>query len=112
MADGDDDICEVRITAPELGWLVDHTRRLVEDRLVACGQHEATVRSIYRWQGAVEDDTEARVALHTQRRHVPEIVRRTTDAHPDEVPGIIVVPVLDGHPDYLRWVRAETDPGG
>lgn len=104
----DDDVCEVRITAPELGWLTDHTRRLVEDRLVACGQHESTVRSIYRWQGAIEDDTEARVALHTVRRHVPEIIRRTTEAHPDDVPGIIVVAVVDGQPEYLRWVRDET----
>lgn len=109
MLDSDADICEIRITAPDLGLLVAHTRRLVEDRLVACGQHETTVRSIYRWRGSIEDDTEARVALHTQRRHVPEIIRRTTDAHNDDVPGIIVVAVVDGNPEYLQWVRDETD---
>ncbi|MGI8752413.1 MAG: divalent-cation tolerance protein CutA [Acidimicrobiales bacterium] len=109
MPGSDTDICEIRITAPDPEWLVAHTRRLVSDGLVACGQHETTVRSIYRWQGSIEDDTEARVALHTQRRHVPEIIRRTTDAHPDDVPGIIVVPVVDGQPDYLQWVRDSTD---
>lgn len=109
MLDSDADICEIRITAPDPGWLVAHTRRLVEDRLVACGQHETTVRSIYRWRGSIEDDTEARVALHTQRRHVGEIIKRTTDAHPDDVPCIIVVAVVDGKAEYLQWVRDETD---
>lgn len=104
------DLCEVKITAPDLDWLITHTRRLVDARLVACGQHEATIRSVYRWQGAVEDDAEARVALHTRRSHVAEIIRRTLDAHPDDVPGIIVVPLVDGNPAYLRWVLDETEP--
>lgn len=106
-----DDICEVRISAADLDWLATHTRQLVEDRLVACGQHDATIRSIYRWHGAIEDDTEARVSLHTRLALVPEIIRRTVAAHADEVPGIIVVPVTDGNPAYLQWIRDETpDP--
>lgn len=104
----DDDLCEVRITGPSLDWLIGHTRSLVNDRLVACAQHEATIRSIYRWQGNVEDDSEARAALHTRRQHVPEIISRTIAAHPDDVPGIIVLPVIDGNPPYLQWVRDET----
>ncbi|MGH9129012.1 MAG: divalent-cation tolerance protein CutA [Acidimicrobiales bacterium] len=108
MPTDDDDPCEVRITASSLDWLVDHTRQLVGDRLVACGQHETTIRSIYRWQGAIEDDTEARVALHTTHRCVPEIIRRTQAAHSDDVPGIIVLPIVDGNPDYLQWLREQT----
>ncbi len=105
-----DDPCEVRITAGDLEWLAEHTRTLLADRFVACGQHETTIRSIYRWQGAIEDGTEARVALHTTQRHVPEIIRRTTAAHTNDVPGIIVLPIVDGNPDYLQWVRDETNP--
>ena len=108
----DDDICEVRITAPTLDWLAAHTRQLVEDRLAACGQHDPAIRSIYRWRGAIEDDTEARVSLHTRRQLVPEIIRRTIEAHPDELPGIIVVPIIDANPAYLQWVRAETPTPG
>ncbi len=104
----DDDICEVRITAANLDWLAAHTRTLIEDRLVACGQHETTVRSLYRWEGSIADEPEARVALHTRRQRVPEIIARTTAAHPDDVAGIIVVPVVDGNPPYLQWVRDET----
>ncbi len=47
-----DAICEVVITADDEDWLLELTRALVRDRLVACGQHITPVRSIYRWQGA------------------------------------------------------------
>ena len=32
-------ICEVIITADSEDWLINSTRSLIEDRLVACGQH-------------------------------------------------------------------------
>jgi periplasmic divalent cation tolerance protein len=59
------EICEVIITADNPEWLLDFTRSLVRDRLAACGQHVLSIRSIYRWQGAIEDEREIRVALHT-----------------------------------------------
>ena len=71
-----DEICEVVITGPDAEWLAEFTRAIVADRLAACGQNIAHVRSIYRWQGAIEDASEARVALHTRRELVPAIVAR------------------------------------
>ena len=44
-------ICEVIITAGNEDWLISFTRSLVEDRLVACGQHIVPIRSVYRWDG-------------------------------------------------------------
>ncbi len=60
------DICEVIVTADDPDWLVSFTRSIVEDRLCACAQHVAPIHSIYRWEGEIQDDTEARVALHTR----------------------------------------------
>ena len=104
------DICEVIITADDPEWLAAFTRTLVDERLAACGQNLTAIRSIYRWKGAVEDDAEARVALHTRAELVPRIVERTKQAHSYEVPCLIALPVVDGNPDYLDWVRAETAP--
>jgi periplasmic divalent cation tolerance protein len=103
-----EDLCELCITAANPEWLAAFVRRLVEDRLCACGHNFPSIRSIYRWLGAVHDESEARVALHTRRALVPEIVRRTKDEHPDEVPGIFVLPIIDGSADYLQWIRDET----
>ncbi len=103
-----DDICEVVITAADPEWLAQFTRRLVEDRLAACGHQIAAIRSIYRWDGAVQDDPEARVALHTRTALVDAIVARADAEHPYEVPCVIALPVVAANPAYAAWVVAET----
>lgn len=102
------EICEVVVTASSADWLAEFTRRLVDDRLAACGQNIASIRSIYRWDGAVQDDPEARVALHTRASLVPHIVKRANDEHPYDVPCVIAMPVIAGNPAYIEWVLAET----
>lgn len=102
------EICEVIITAPNADWLADFTRRLIDDRLAACGHNIAAIRSIYRWQGATHDEHEARVALHTRAELVPAIVQRADAEHPYEVPCVIATPVIAGNPAYVQWVLDET----
>jgi periplasmic divalent cation tolerance protein len=101
-------ICEVIITADNEEWLITFTRSLVEDRLVACGQHIAPIRSVYRWDGTIHDDREIRVALHTRGSLVPAIIDRVKRAHPYEVPCVLALPVETGNPDYIAWVVRET----
>ena len=102
--------CEVVITASDADWLAGFTRALVEERLAACGHQIAAVRSIYRWDGAVQDDPEARVALHTRLSLVPSIVDRADREHPYDVPCVIALPIAAGNPAYLDWIVAETRP--
>jgi periplasmic divalent cation tolerance protein len=104
----DTDVVEVVVTGPDADWLAGCTRTLVEERLAACGHQSAAIRSVYRWQGAVHDEPEARVALHTRRSLVPALAARTRELHPYDVPCVIALPVVGGDPDYLRWVVAET----
>lgn len=107
-ADVDEDCCEIVITDADPERLVALTRTLVEERLVACGQHVAPIRSVYRWEGAVHDDVEARVALHTRRSLVDAVVTRATELHEYEVPCVLAVPLVGGNPAYLRWVHEQT----
>jgi periplasmic divalent cation tolerance protein len=107
----DSRVCEVVITAADAGWLAELTRELVDDRLVACGHHIEVIRSIYRWDGEVHDDPEARVNLHTRLDLVDRIVERVNERHPYDVPCVIALPVVAGNPEYLAWVEAETRPG-
>ena len=104
----DEEFCEVVITADEAGWLAGFTRTLVEERLAACGHVIPAIRSLYRWEGAVHDEPEARVALHTRRSLVDAIVERTRELHPYDVPCVIALPLVDGNPAYLDWLAAET----
>ena len=102
------DCCEVVVTADDAGWLAGFTRTLVEERLAACGHLTEPVRSLYRWDGELHDEREARVALHTRRSLVPAIVARTAELHPYAVPCVIALPISGGNPDYLAWIRAGT----
>ena len=107
-----EDICEVIVTSDDAEWLAGFARRLVEDRLAACGHQTATIRSVYRWEGAVQDDAESRIALHTRASLVDAIVGRADVEHPYEVPCVIALPVMAAHPAYRDWVLAETSGGG
>ena len=106
-----DEVCEVVITGPSQEWLATFTRQLVDDRLAACGHIIPVIRSIYRWEGTVHDEPEARVALHTRRSLVSAIVDRANRDHPYDVPCVIALPIVDGNSAYVDWVLRETANG-
>ena len=85
---------------------------LVGERLAACVNIVGPIRSIYRWEGAVHDEPEARVALHTRASLVERIVARADAEHPYDVPCVLALPVAGGNPAYLEWVLAMTDQRG
>lgn len=84
-------------------------RTLVEERLAACVNLVPSVRSIYRWQGAVCDDAETLAIVKTTAERYPQLAARLTELHPYQVPEILALPVAAGHPPYLAWLAAEVD---
>jgi len=102
------DLCEVIVTAPDRDWLIDLCRQLVDSRLAASAHVIHPVASIYRWDGAVHDATEARAFLRSRRDLLGELTDFVIARHPYQVPNITAVPIIGGNPDYLGWVHAET----
>ena len=35
---------------------------------------------------------------------VAAVTRLTLDSHPYDVPCVLVLPIEDGNPEYLRWI--------
>src|SRR3954451_25293606 len=103
-----DELADITITAANADWLVEFTRRLVQDGLAACGNIVPQVRSIYAWEGAIQDDQEALVILHTRKSLVPEIIERTNKDHPYNTPQLLVLSVIDATPAYRGWVLDST----
>lgn len=101
-------IADVTITAESADWLADFTRSLVNDRLAACGNIIPRIRSIYRWEGIIEDDAEALVMLHTRQSLVPAIIDRANREHPYATPQVLAMPVVHANPAYHEWVLAST----
>ena len=105
-----EDLCEVVITASDEEWLIDFTRQLVADGLAACGHH-SQIRSVYTWDGSLQDDPETRVALHTRTSLVEPILARTLAVHPYSVPCVVALPISAANPAYADWVREVTRHG-
>lgn len=85
-------------------------RALVERRLAACVNVVPSVRSIYRWQGAIEDEREALLIIKTHQRRVDALYAALPELHPYAVPEGIGWAVATGLQPYLSWVEAETGP--
>jgi periplasmic divalent cation tolerance protein len=47
--------------------------------------------------------------VHTRRDRIPDIVARARREHPYEIPGVSARPIIDGNPDYLARIAAQTD---
>lgn len=79
---------------------------LVADGLVACANLLPEMRSIYRWQGAVQDDAERQLVLKTTAGRLEALHDHIRAQHPYELPEFLVVPVLAASAAYARWLRA------
>lgn len=102
-------LVSISITGPDPEWLAEHARRLVEDRLAACGNIIPTVRSIYRWNDAVEDELEAYLIVHTRAEHIDAVIERTNAAHPYDTVQILATEIVAADPEYGRWVHDSTE---
>jgi periplasmic divalent cation tolerance protein len=83
---------------------------LIEQRLAACINILSPCRSVYRWEGKVEDAEEFPMLIKTTRERYPALERAIRAGHPYELPEIIALPLAGGLPEYLDWVDTETRP--
>ncbi|NOR15838.1 MAG: divalent cation tolerance protein CutA [Candidatus Aminicenantes bacterium] len=95
-------------TVPDEKTGRDIAEKLVKERLAACVNLSGSVTSFYWWQGTIEKDSENLLIIKTRREMFPELEAKITSLHPYQVPEIIALPILQGHPPYLDWIRAET----
>jgi periplasmic divalent cation tolerance protein len=79
-------------------------RTLVEEQLAACATLIPAVRSIYRWQGKVEDSIETILLIKTGAEQLPALEARVHALHSYEAPEFLVLAVESGSPAYLAWL--------
>ncbi len=88
-------------------------RSLVEQRLAACVNLLPRIRSIYRWNGAIETGEEHLLVIKSSRDRLPALIALLKKEHSYEVPEVVALPVVDGATEYLDWLQAslESEPG-
>ena len=79
-------------------------RALVERRLAACVNVLPGVRSIYRWQDAVQDDRELLLVVKTSSDRQAALTAALGELHPYEVPEIVALDAAFVAPAYARWL--------
>ena len=98
----------VYITAPSEDAAAEIARALVEQKLAACVNIVRNIRSIYSWQGKIEDAAEVLMIVKTQKKHFDALSEKAKEMHSYDVPEIIALPILKGSDDYLEWIKAST----
>ena len=96
------------ITASDQEEAVRIGHALVEERLAACANVIPSMRAIYRWQGAVQDEAESVLIVKTEASLAETVTARIKALHSYEVPCVLVLPVSGGNADFLRWIEGET----
>jgi periplasmic divalent cation tolerance protein len=96
-------------TMPDNGRTDELARALVDERLAACVNVHAPMMSTYRWQNAIERDSERQLFIKTTRDRVATIEARLRQLHPYELPEFLVLPVESGSEAYLRWVHESAE---
>jgi periplasmic divalent cation tolerance protein len=83
-------------------------RTLVEERLAACVNVVGPIRSIYRWQGAIEEAAEHLLVVKARAVDLAALDARIRALHSYDVPEVLALPVGGGSAAYLAWLDEAT----
>lgn len=80
---------------------------LVVSGLAAC-VNIFPVRSIYIWQGQVNNEQEWQLFIKTDLQKFDQLAVKVKELHSYELPEIIALPIVAGSPEYLGWIGKMT----
>lgn len=77
---------------------------MLERELAACVNIVEGARSLYRWEGKLEDEREALLIVKTTRAAVAPLEALLREIHPYDTFELLALKVCDGSGPYLQWV--------
>ncbi|MCL2629710.1 MAG: divalent-cation tolerance protein CutA [Alphaproteobacteria bacterium] len=80
---------------------------LLENRVASCVQM-TPIQSAYHWKGKVERADEIHLVVKTRDELYPKVAEIIKSNHSYETPQIVKIPITDGLPAYLDWIKSET----
>lgn len=87
-------------------------RGLLEKHLAACVNIVPGAKSLYWWQGKIDESAECVLIIKTREELFGALTAEVKRLHSYTVPEVIGFRIEGGNPDYLRWLADETDTGG
>ena len=109
MNAADSDVRVVLCTCPP-ECAADLARKIVGERWAACVNIIGGVRSVYRWEGEIQDDAESLLVIKVAAAGVERLQSNLVAEHPYDVPEVLVIGAESGSDAYLSWVAENTAP--
>ena len=81
---------------------------LIEDKLAACVNAIDGMKSMYWWDGEVQEDAEVVLIAKTTRDLLDELTARVKQVHSYDVPCIVALPIEGGNRDFIDWIGEVT----
>ena len=83
-------------------------RQMVEQRHAACVNILGPCRSIYRWQGEIEEADEVAALFKTTAGQAPALLQRLGSLHSYDVPAAVVWPIGETGESFRQWVTSNS----
>lgn len=86
---------------------------LLEKKLIACGNIQGPVHSLYYWkkngQKTLEKSNETVLVIKTLEKHTTSVIKWVKKLHSYTCPCILFYKVIDGNKDYISWVKQQME---
>jgi periplasmic divalent cation tolerance protein len=98
-------------TCPNIEVATTIATNLVENALAACVNLLPSIRSVFRWEGKIENIEETLLIIKTSRLRYAELEMMIRSQHPYTVPEIISLDIQQGFADYLAFMEQNLTTG-
>jgi len=81
---------------------------LLESKVAACVNITGQIRSLFWWEGKIDQAQEMLLVIKTKEVLLEEVIRLVRENHSYDVPEVIALPIVGGNPAYLEWIDTVT----
>jgi periplasmic divalent cation tolerance protein len=83
---------------------------LLEERLIACANIIDNVSSFFWWKTKIEEEKEVLAIMKSHESLFKKLSLRAAELHSYDVPEILALPIVEGSPSYLDWMKDCLEP--
>lgn len=92
------------VSVPNIDLAKTISKALILESLAACVNIIPNIRSIYFWNGEIQDEAECMLTIKSQSSKYLDITARIKELHTYEVPEIIEIPIKYAEEAYAKWI--------